>query len=101
MRAAVVILFQTTVSSGHSRGFSGSEVQLWRFIQKTLHKYCANLGSDATAMFYVSGFKNSYYVSFDLSEKVITTYGSNEAYSSPLDFVRRLPLWIDDIKSYR
>ncbi len=89
------------------RGYSGSEVPLWRFIQKTLHDYFAKLGSDlavcldATAMLYVSGFRNSDYVGFDLSERVITIYNNDEVYSSPLDFVRRLPLWIDDIKSYR
>ena len=89
------------------RGYSGSEVALWRFIQRTLHEYFAKLGSDArvcsdaTAMLYVSGFRNSDYVGFDLSESVITIYNNDEVYSSPLDFVRRLPLWIDDIKSYR
>ena len=89
------------------RGFSGDEISLWRFIQKTLHEYFAKLGSDAricsdaTAMLYVSGFRNSDYVGFDLSESVITIYNNDEVYSSPLDFVRRLPLWIDDIKSYR
>ena len=88
-------------------GFSGGEISLWKFIQKTLHDYFAKLGSDAevcldaTAMLYVSGFRNSDYVDFDLSEKVITIYSSDEVYSSPLDFVRRLTLWIDDIKSYR
>ncbi len=73
-----------------AEGFSGSEIPLWRFIQKTLHDYCAKLGSDATVcldttvMLYVSGFRNSGYVGFDLSEKVITIYRNEEEYSSPL-----------------
>lgn len=88
------------------RGFSGSEIESGSFTQKTLHEYFAKLSSDAevcsdaTTMFYVSSFRKSDYVDFDLSEKVITIYSNNEVYSSPLDFVRRLPLWIDDIKSY-
>ncbi len=89
-------------------GFSGSEIiSLWRFIQKALHDYFAKLGSDltvcsdATAMLYVSVFRNIDYVGFDLSENVTTIYSSDEVYSSPINFVRRLPLWIDDIKSYR
>ena len=90
-----------------AEGFSGSEIPLWRFIQKTLHNYFAKLGSnatvcsDATAMLYVSGFRNSSYVGFDLSEKVITIYRNEEEYSSPLDFVKRLPLTIGEIESYR
>ena len=37
-------------------------------------------------------------VGFDLSEKVITIYRDEEAYSSPLDFLRRLPLTIGEMR---
>ncbi|MBQ6920178.1 MAG: hypothetical protein IJQ74_07585, partial [Synergistaceae bacterium] len=89
------------------RGYSGSEVPLWRFIQKVLHEYFAKLGSDltvcsdATAMLYVSGFKNSDYVGFDLSEKVITIYSNDEFYSSPNEFALRLSLNVFEISEYR
>ncbi len=90
-----------------SRRFSGSEILLWRFIQNRLHDYFAKLGSDltvcsyATAMLYVSGFRNSDYVGFDLSKKVTTIYSSDEVYLSPLELVKRLPLSIEKIKDYR
>ena len=90
------------------KGFSGSEILLWKFIQRTLHeKLAKELGTDltvcedATAMLYVSGFMNSSYVGFDLSEEVITIYSNDELYSSPLDFLKQLPLTIGEIESYR
>ena len=90
------------------KGFSGSKILLWKWLQITLHeKLAAGLGTDvtvcedATAMLYASGFRNSDYVEFDLSEKVITIYRNEEEYSSPLEFVRGLPLTIGEIESYR
>ena len=88
-------------------GFSGNEVPLWRFVQRTLHDYFAELGanatvcSDATTMLYVSGFRNSGYVGFDLSEKVITIYSNEEFYSSPNEFAMKLSLNVSEISEYR
>ena len=88
-------------------GLSGREIPLWKFIQKTLHEYFAKLGSDATvcsdatAMFYVSGFKNSSYVGFDLSEEILTVYRDERLYPSAQDFIISLPLSVSEIEEYR
>ena len=92
---------------GLRKGFSGSEILLWKFVQKYLHKVFAELGAnaaiseDATIMLYASGFKNSNYVGFDLSKEVLTIYSNDEIYESPVDFARQLPLTLEAIESYR
>ena len=88
------------------KGFSNSEISLWKFIQKFLHEFFVELGSDvsscqdATAMLYALGFRNSNYVNFDLSETVITIYSNSENYLSPNEFISRLPLNASNIADY-
>ena len=89
-------------------GFSGSEILLWKFTQRILNeKLAKELGidlivcEDATAMLYVSGFKNSSYVGFDLNEKTLTVYRDERLYPSVQDFIVSLPLSLFEIEKYR
>ena len=91
-----------------ARGFRGSEIALWKLIQKKLHEkfsvFCsdASINQDATAMLLVPEFDSSnYVVPFDVCEKITTAYSSDELYSSPDEFVSRLPLNISEIAEYR
>ena len=90
------------------KGFSGSEILLWKFIQRTLNeKLASELGRDLTvcedamAMLYASDFKNSCYVEFDLSEKTLKVYRDERLYQSAQDFIISLPLSVSEIEEYR
>ncbi|MBR2208735.1 MAG: hypothetical protein IJ859_08030 [Synergistaceae bacterium] len=84
------------------QGFSGSEVSLWKFIQKFLHGIFVKLGSDAsicqdaTAMLYASGFSTV----FDPCEKTSIIFSNDENYASPIEFLSKLPLNFSEIADY-
>ena len=89
-------------------GFKGSEIELWKFIQKKLHEKFGKINSDtseclnATAMIPVPGFTNSnYIVPFDLCEKTTLVYGNDELYVSLNEFVSKLSLSISEIAEYQ
>ena len=81
------------------QGFSNNEISLWKFIQKFLHEFFAELGSDvsicqdATAMLYASGF--------DLCGKTSIMFSNDEIYASPSEFISKLPLNFSEIEKYR
>lgn len=81
------------------KGFSNSEISLWKFIQKFLHGKFTELGSDAsicqdaTAMLYVSGF--------NLCGKTSIMFSNDENYASPIEFISRLPLNVSEIADYK
>ena len=85
------------------QGFSGSEISLWKFIQKFLHGIFAKLGSDAsicqdvTTMLYASGFSTV----FDPCEKTSIIFSNDENYASPIEFLSKLPLNFSEIAEYR
>ena len=85
------------------QGFLGSEISLWKSVQKFLHGIFAKLGSgasicqDATAMLYASGFSKG----LSFCEKTSIIFNNGELYASPIEFLSKLPLNFSEIAEYR
>ena len=85
------------------QGFLGSEISLWKSVQKFLHGIFAKLGSDAvicqdvTAMLYASGFSKR----LSLCDKITTIYANDEKYTSSIEFLSKLSLNFSKIAEYR
>ena len=89
-------------------GFKGSEIKLWKFLQKKLHESFARINPDAseclnaTAMIPVPGFINSNYVTpFDLCDRTTLVYSDDKNYLSPSEFASKLSLSASEITEYR